>query len=133
VHAPTLVSPTDAVAGQSDSHVATFVEHRGLHVAVKLLSDVVIKGTALSRKQRWPGIGNLMKLLITVLGSGTNQGVQETCFALKYPDVVVEVMKEAPDESVVRKNASVVIAKLAKYPKVCGVRFASRVKSRHVW
>lgn len=113
---------------QTDSHVATFVEQHGLQVTAKLLTNIVSKGTAAARKQRWPAVGNLMKLLITVLGTGAHQGVQETCFALQYPDIIVEVMKEAPDESVVRKNASVVIAKMAKYPKVrCALRFSSRI------
>lgn len=97
-----------------------------------------------ARSHRWQGVGNLLKMVISILGTGkhasscmfpivgivysrscacgivtgTDETLQETCFALHLPDTVTNVMKEAPDESTVRKNASVVMAKLAKYPKV---------------
>lgn len=50
--------------------------------------------------------------------AGTNLPCQAAAFRSALPDCVVEVLRQAPDESVVRKNAAVVIAKLAKYPEV---------------
>ena len=51
--------------------------------------------------------------------AGGNEGVMSACVSAGLCDVIVDVLRHSPDESPVRKNAAVVVAKLAKYPPVC--------------
>lgn len=54
------------------------------------------------------------------LCAGADEPTQSAALSAGLPDVVVEALRYAPDESAVRKNAAVVIARLAKHPPVRG-------------
>ena len=100
------------------------------------MQSLLSKAVPGSLTPRWQGIGNLLKLIITVLGTGTDAKVQKVAFSSRWPDVVVEALRQAPDDSAVRKNAAVVIAKLAKHPEVssctANVRWLCVVKAGNV-
>ena len=102
-----------AASTQRPAHRDAFVAADGIDAAAAAGISAVIQPGG-GPLPRGPALGNLFKALIVVADVSAPEALHARLLAAGLPDLVLDVIKRAPSAAV-RKNAAVVLARMATY------------------